>query len=552
MVRQLALKFLYQKKGEDYQSENPETSLALGFGLAESMRENKKITGLAFIALPFWIVQVAETESILLSAIALDSISIEVTENRALGAIKRIISSATSEPGTIPDSVSKALELLGNIEQSIHTVQSLIYSSNLINQSNHYVLLEPTEQLNRLDETIDSQKALDISSRFQKLLDESKTRLAELEELRKFSREHLREKVTAIENVFTSERDRWSRRVRTHEEITELEISELQEKKQDSIYDLDQKFKIGLRAITADFTRILSSLEDHFENLAILTRDARITIGQTGECVEDAFSLFDELVQKLETKTPEYQDVIKEIRNKTDEISGKIESMKKSMEEEISAISSDIDAQIRERKLRLVEFDLERSQKENEMADLQENAKLAVSKFERALEERIESAKIELNRISDYAFNNSGIKEIAPLTHLDVEFLIVSYHDETISLFTPGVSPSERVTIPIKHQVLSSELDKWLKDTIERYIEQSRSFKDNLHTLNVSSSMLLDTPEDLLKPGLRNLQARQLLTEGLDEKLILRWNEYMGKCPDCGSDVGPEAQFCGACGRVIR
>ncbi len=552
LVRQLSLRLLYQKKGEKYNSEGKETAAALAFALAESIRKNRRITAVTTLTLPFWIVQVTESESILLSSLGLETQTIEVSENRNLGAIKRIISSATSEPETIPNSVTKALELLANVEKSVQHINSLMAPSPIIDQSNLYITSDPTEQQNRPHESVDSQKALDISTQFQDQFNSTKTRLDEIEELRSFAHEHLRDKVSAIENVFGTEAERWERRLRTQEEITELEISELEEKKQDSIYELQQKHKMTVRGITAELTRALQSIEDHFDSLGELTRETRITMGQVGEDVTKGFDIFSDLVQTLDERTPLYKDAVSGVKKEIAEIQKRLSEMEKTLADDIESVSAEIDSQIRERKLRLVEFDMERSQKKNEMEDLQEQAKLAVNKFERAIEERIQQVRSELNAISEYAFNHLSIENIAPLTHLDVEVLAVEFEDETSTILTPGISPSERFSIPLEYEVISNELGQWIQETISSYMEQSRAFKDNVHSLILSSSMLHETAEDLLNPGLRNLEGRQLLNEGVKEKLQLRWNEYKGRCPDCGSDITPEAQFCAACGKVLK
>ncbi|MHA2042395.1 MAG: hypothetical protein ACW975_11085, partial [Candidatus Thorarchaeota archaeon] len=69
MVRQIALDFAFREKGKKLVMEDEDIGLAMAVALAESNRKAKaKITQVAQVAFPYWIVQVSDTESILLSA----------------------------------------------------------------------------------------------------------------------------------------------------------------------------------------------------------------------------------------------------------------------------------------------------------------------------------------------------------------------------------------------------------------------------------------------------------------------------------------------------
>jgi hypothetical protein len=82
----------------------------MAFILAESNRKAKaKIKYLSPISIPYWVVQVSDTESIVLSAIGESNMTFEMSEDTALGPIKRIITSETRDFNNIPDAVEKAI-----------------------------------------------------------------------------------------------------------------------------------------------------------------------------------------------------------------------------------------------------------------------------------------------------------------------------------------------------------------------------------------------------------------------------------------------------------
>ena len=93
MVRQIALEFLHRERGTRLIPESDETTLAIAAILAESNRKmDWTIKHLAPISIPYWIVQVSERSSILLSAFGESSLRIELSEDTSLGPIRRIIS----------------------------------------------------------------------------------------------------------------------------------------------------------------------------------------------------------------------------------------------------------------------------------------------------------------------------------------------------------------------------------------------------------------------------------------------------------------------------
>ena len=113
MVRQIALEFAYKKKAKGVTPDKEGIELAMAFALAVANRKAKaKIRQLTKVSIPFWVVQISDTSSILLSATGESTMTLELSENQALGPVRRIISNETADLKDIPEAIDKALPLL--------------------------------------------------------------------------------------------------------------------------------------------------------------------------------------------------------------------------------------------------------------------------------------------------------------------------------------------------------------------------------------------------------------------------------------------------------
>ena len=113
MVRQITLDFLFREKENKLTVETEAAALAIAFILAESNKKGKaSLKFLSPIAVPFWIVQISDTNSIVLSAIGESAFNVELSEDTATGPVKRILSTEVTRFEDIPAGVEKALPLL--------------------------------------------------------------------------------------------------------------------------------------------------------------------------------------------------------------------------------------------------------------------------------------------------------------------------------------------------------------------------------------------------------------------------------------------------------
>lgn len=527
VVRQISLKFLYNQVDSKIREVKATTSLAIAFALAESTSKKRSVTCFSFVTLPFWSVQISDSQSILLNAIGDTAHSFETTENTALSSVRRILSTETTEVKAIPSAVDKVLPLFGKVEKSVQYFKNLEDPETISRLGEYFVEVEIGAKVNRIEQKIDSQDALAISEQFQSLITGADTRLGNMDELRGIVQEHLKNQLETLENVLKSERERWERRARTQEEIEELEISELEEKKKDEQYRLEEKYKLDLRALTAKFGRDTLEIESFFTAIIGRIKEVREEIGQKSENVEGAIKSFKDLATELEERIPRYSESVDAVIEIADEILAAVRELGDAIAEESKKVSRAYDSQIRDKKHRLVEFNMERNQAEIELEDLRGKVVTAVKATEREVEKRVSELQVEKNEIMVYVFDNELIPNLAPLTQIDIEILGVLYDNKEIEFYSPGFLPDDRFDIPLEHKNVSLEFNEYLQNLLGNLLENSQAFELALKT-RINEGNLFNEGDaiTMFNVGLQDLQLRQLLNEGVKERLLSLWEKY--------------------------
>ena len=202
MVRQLAIDFAYRKTEKETKQESESVSVAVAFAAAEGKRKGKlQIARLSRVSFPFWIVQISADSSILLSTAGLTKQMIELSENKRLSEVRRIISSEITDASVIPDVTETLLPLIKTIEQNSFSLDDIEVPDVIASNGNLVIELELTANPNRLESKIDSQLALKASESFQKLRDAATARADRLEELKSLVKEKLRSHLAVLENM---------------------------------------------------------------------------------------------------------------------------------------------------------------------------------------------------------------------------------------------------------------------------------------------------------------------------------------------------------------
>ena len=553
MVRQLALEFLHRKTETGLSTESKEVTLAFSFALSSSYGKGKGIKSLSQISIPFWVVQINETQSIMLSAAADTAYKFEFSENPELSSVSRILANETSDVRDIPDTIEKALPLFEKIEQHVQYIKSIIEPTHITSVGLRFTEVKLESKPNSMDLRIDSQDALQISQDFQELLDKAKSRIGKIKELQKLVKDVLDSKADALQAKVESEEARWGQRARTLGEIEELEISELTEKKRDRLYDLEESQRIELRALTAEFARSIAPLEKFFSEILGKVKEKTLEVSQKGEDIEAAIRIFRELIDNLRNVVPNYVEPVEAILTKSREILEKAEKIDQGLQEKSREAAHGIDSQIRDHKHRIVEFSMERDQAEIELLDLEAKVNSSVTRMKRAIGDRLNRLQEEYDKISRVALESSTIANLAPLTQLFIVNYVAVYDDNSKVIFTPGILPKDRFSLPTGYQPLDTELDSFIKGTIDMLSETSPTFENEYHNRLMSDSVLIRNEDfDKFQDGLGILQRKQLFEEGVRERLASQWEKIFGKCPQCGEKLGVDTAFCPHCGVSLK
>ena len=553
MVRQLTIDFLHRKTESRLSPEKEEATLAFSFALASSYAKGKTIKSLSSLALPFWIVQINETQSILLSAAADTSYKFEFSENPGLSSVSRILVNETADVRDIPDAIEKALPLFEQIEQHVQYVKSIVEPTHIIPVGRWTKEMSIELKPNSMDLKIDSQDALQISEDYQELLEKAQSRIGKIEELQNLVKDTLDSKADALQAKVDSEESRWGERARTLEEIEELEISELTEKKRDRLYDLEESHRIELRALTADFARSIAPLEKFFSELVEKVKEKTLEVSHHGENIEEAISEFRGLTDHLRKVVPNYVEPVEVVLAKSREILDKAGKLDKALHEKSRDASHDIDADIRDHKHRIVEFNMERDQAEIEILDLMARVSSTVAKMKRAIGDRLSHLQEEYEKISRISLESNTIANLAPLTLLYIINYVAIYDDNSKLIFTPGILPKERFSLPTGYELLDTGLDTFIKGTIDVLSEASPTFENEYHNRLMSGSVLIRTEDfDLFQKGLGMLQRKQLFEEGVKEQLESQWEKLFGICPQCSEKLSVDSSFCQHCGIALK
>ena len=281
VVRNLSLNYLYRREGIRVERESDAVCLISALALAESRKgRSPRIASLSRVSFPFWIVQTSSTKSIVLSATSSMSQQFQFTEIKGASEIRRIVSSEVSQAADIPVAVSKIIPLLDRTETHTVELPNVLNPLPLVSVGKYIEASDPNAKSNRIEMRIDSRGALKRPEEFKGISETIKLRIEATEALQALFKEKFGGQYSILENLVTLERTRWNDRIKLMEERTEHEIAGLKKARDDQLYNLREKQKMNLRAMTADFARAANDLEEHFNQISENIRNAKTEIGQ--------------------------------------------------------------------------------------------------------------------------------------------------------------------------------------------------------------------------------------------------------------------------------
>ena len=552
MVRKLILDFVYRKKGKETKKESEGIGIVLALAAAEAHRKGKtKLSQLSKIAIPYWIVQVSDTTSLLLSATGSSERRIELSENTKLSEVRRIISSEVNEATHIPDVIEKIIPMVRILDRNTHIMAHYENPTAIACHGRLVVEAELNSHMNALESRMDSQGALNASEEFQKIRDSVTSRIERLEELKSLVKEKLRGHRDVLENIVVLEKNKWEQRLSAFEDRTESEKAALTKKAQDDLYHLKESQKLNLSAVTANFARSISELEEFFDDVITRIRNARVAIGQKGDDVEGTIGIYQEMINYLSDTVPQYSDAIKKMDEKSNEVLKETSRLKESLEAESGATKDSVDSEISEKQKRLAELTEERAKQVKQLETVLEDVIIAIRRIEGAIEQRILDLQKELLDLMALSLETDSFLELSPLTQFYVNIYVACYNDGRYNVLAPCYHPEERIPVKQKLIPLDKTLDKYLRDSFEKWMESPTFKSDFTKACNSGNVLLNPDAREKLDDGLRKLQSEQLLHEGVQESLVLLWEKYEGRCPKCGESTSVDEKFCSKCGAPL-
>jgi hypothetical protein len=542
MVRQITLDFLFREKGNKLVVDTDEAALAMAFILAESNKKGKaNLKFLTPVSVPFWIV----------SAIGESSMKMELSEDTSTGPVRRILSTEIARFEDIPPGVDKALPLLRNVEPKVQQIRNVQEPNLFIAQGYRVREVDPNENLNALELKIDSQLALTISENFQNLIEGARQRLGTMESLQKITNEKLTDQLKVMENVMTAEMGRWEKRLNTQEDSSRLYVEKNQDRMSENVYSLKDKHQKDRRTILAEFVRDTFEVERFFNQVIEDIKSTREAISQLE--LEDAIKRYKVLVNDLSVTVPTYTDVIDSLDNLAEASTGRVGDLEFKLEQDIRKEEENVVTQTKAIQSKVEDMREEMNTKDLELKKLQKQVAEAIERMDEVVEKRVKSLRGELEGIQKLTLENDSIKGLTPLTLVHIQTWVATYTSRKPAVFPPIVMPEDRFGLPYTHQPLDEGLEIFIRKTVNKQMKDSASFKTSFRTA-CDSGNVLQIPESIksFSKGIDDIWNRQLLKEGVRDKLEPLYTKLVGKCPECKAEITTNSKFCPECGKSLK
>ncbi|MHA1943992.1 MAG: hypothetical protein ACW96M_06320, partial [Candidatus Thorarchaeota archaeon] len=414
-----------------------------------------------------------------------------------------------------------------------------------------FVEVDPNENLNSCELKIDSQLALTISGDFQSVIEATRQRYGTMEELQRITKEKLTDQIKVMENVIAADLGRWEKRLGTQEDSSRLRIEKLQERLSDKVYRLKDKHEKDRRAVLAEFVRDTVEIERFFTQIIEDIKTTREQLSQVE--LEEALEKYRILADQLTDTIPTYTEVIDSLDDLADASTGRVGDLDSKLTTGIRDEEDSVDSQIKTLHNKVEDMKEERDAKKLEYQKTQKKVLEAIDKMDGLVEKRVNSLKRELESVQRLTFENDSIRGLAPLTLMHIRTWVATYTTGKPVVFPPVIMPEDRLSIPYEHQPLDPDLEVFIRKSVNKQMKDSASFKTGFRSA-CDSGNILQVPESikLFSKGINDIWNRQLLKEGVRDKLEPLYTKLVGKCPECKAEITAKSKFCPECGKSLK
>jgi len=550
MVRNLSLNFLLHKDGSRTEPEPETTTAAMALVLAEGRKErNQRVTMLSKIAIPFWIVQTSETKSIVLSAAASSRQEFKFTDTKGATEIRKIVTSGVPQPEDVPAAVKRIEALLEKTDVITVHLANLFPPFPIVSAGQFITESSRSAKPIRLDMKADSPDALKRTEEFREVQKAAKLRVETIESIKKAMSEKLGGHLRVLENLIAVERERGNVRIRTMEERTRQESGDAAKVRDKQIYDLREKTKIDLRAMTADFSRSANDLELFFSEMVESIRTARTKIGKEEDNIEGAVLIYRELAKSLSSKMQRSGQPLKVMDDKSDKILQNLHDITRESETKRASLEAAYELQVKERNQKLQGTKKEMEDKMRELDELYARIKESCERSEQLVDERITLLQKEYLDLMAWTLENDSINGLMPLTLLDVEVFVAKYDSGSHQVLTPCYTPETGTQLGARGKPISQELDDALIRSLNDWLRLDPTMKNAfVKSCQAGNLFMQSEATTLVTEGFDALVQRRLIQSTDKEKFLALWSKYSGKCPKCGTVNEKDAKFCQKCG----
>jgi hypothetical protein len=372
-----------------------------------------------------------------------------------------------------------------------------------------------------------------------------------MEGLQKITKEKLTDQLIVMENVMTAEMGRWEKRLNTQEESSRLRIEKLQDRMSEKVYSLKDKHKKDTRTILAEFVRDTFEIERFFNQVIEDIKSTREALSQLE--LHEAIERYKLLVDDLSVTVPTYTDGVDSLDDLADASIARAGDLEIKLGEDIRKEEEYVDIQTKTLHEKIEEMKEEKNAKGLDFQKQQKQVADAIERMDGLVEKRVDSLRRELESIQRLTLENDSIKGLAPLTLVHIKTWVATYTTGKPAVFPPILMPEDRIGLPYEHQPLDTGLEAFIRKTVNNQMKDSGSFKTSFRAA-CDSGNILQMSESIksFSKGIDDIFKRQLLKDGVRDKLEPLYTKLVGKCPECNAEITTNSKFCPECGKSLK